>query len=179
VGVKAAGRDDTPRRRPDILGPRARLRPGPDAGGPPLLSRPGSTVAPAAALLVLGAAAPAGAGHSYTELYNPLYVVGVALVVVASFVVVALVVKRAVAAGWPTYDLLRLRVALALARPALGTALRVVSVLGLLLLDATGLFGSRIATWNIAPTLVWVVAWIMIPALQLLIGNVWGVDRHA
>jgi hypothetical protein len=100
-------------------------------------------------------------------------VVGVGLVVAVTFVLIALFVRRATAHGIPTYDLLRVGAARWLAGPAVAGALRVGAVACLGLVAAAALFGSRVETWNIAPTFVWVVAWIAIPALQLLVGDVW------
>jgi hypothetical protein len=122
-------------------------------------------------------AAPAHAGHSLTELYNPFYVVGVTLVVVLSFVVVVLVVQHASRLGsWPTVRVSdgRSDRRAGLARLAMAMV-RAAAVLGLLLVILTGLFGHHIASWNPAPKLVWVVAWIVIPAVQVLVGNVWAV----
>ena len=128
-----------------------------------------------AALLVL--AAPARAGHSITELYNPFYVVGVTLVVVLSFAIVVLVVRHAsTLASWPTLRLTeadsRDRTVVA---PLVVGALRAGAVFGLLLVIVTGLFGHHIPSWNPAPKLLWLVAWILIPAVQILVGNVWAV----
>ncbi len=125
---------------------------------------------------VLAVAAPAHAGHSVTELYNPFYVVGVTLVVVLSFAIVVLVVRHAsTLASWPTLLLSsgEPRARVGVARVAIACA-RCVSVLGLLLVIVAGLFGHHIASWNPAPKLVWVVAWVLIPAAQLLVGNVWA-----
>ena len=126
---------------------------------------------------VVAVAAPAHAGHSLTELYNPFYVVGVTLVVVLSFAIVVLVVRHASSlASWPT---LRLSGGAAHDRAVVASlavgVLRTGAVLGLLLVMVTGLFGHHIASWNPAPKLLWVVAWILVPAVQILVGNVWAV----
>jgi len=123
--------------------------------------------------------APAHASHSITELYNPFYVVGIVLVVFLSFVIVALVVRQASRLqAWPTVRLGVVGVGRAgwLARVAVGV-LRGAGVLGLLLVIGAGLFGHRIDAWNPAPLLVWVVAWVVIPAVQVFVGNVWAVGN--
>ena len=138
----------------------------------------GRTIPAAAGIgAVLALVVPAHAGHSITELYNPFYVVGVTLVVVLSFVMVALVVRHASRVGsWPTFQM---SPGGAEGRPVLlrlGTAVvRAVAVVGLVLVIVSGLFGHHIAAWNPAPRLLWVVAWMLIPAVQILVGNVWAV----
>jgi hypothetical protein len=133
---------------------------------------------PFAGGLVAFALAPrsAWAGHSYTELYNPFYVVGVGLVVIVSFVVVAVFLGRATRAGAARYERLG-RVPAMPAAPARVTRriVRGLAVASFALLVVAGLGGSPIETWNPAPTGIWLAAWVVIPAVQVLAGNVWSV----
>lgn len=124
----------------------------------------------------VAAASPAWAGHSYTELYNPFYEVGVGLVVVVSFLLIATFLRRAARAGWPRYDVLLHVPAVQSTAARLGIRLlRGLGVGAFALFVVAGLIGSRIETWNIAPTGLWLVAWIVLPTLQILVGDVWSV----
>lgn len=128
------------------------------------------------AAAALACPASAAAGHSFTELYNPFYALGVALVVGVSFLLIALFVGRTVRGGGPRRDLLTLPWLARAPWPAVVAAVaRVAAALGLLFVVVAGLFGSRLETWNIAPTAVWLLAWVLIPAVQVLAGDVWSV----
>lgn len=112
--------------------------------------------------------------HTIIELYNPFYLVGAAAVVVLSFVVVSIFVKTPVRlTTGPTYTLLAAP-ALGWSAPLVGLA-KLASALLLGLVVLAGLFGSPIENWNPTPTFVSAVAWFLLPALQLLVGNVWAV----
>jgi hypothetical protein len=127
------------------------------------------------AVAVLAQGGPAEAGHSYTELYNPWYVVGVAFVVAVSFVLIAVAMRSSPATRPPGYVVAWLPPSGSRQLRALGAAGRALAVAGLVLVVIAGLTGSRIETWNIAPALVWVVAWKAIVVLQLLLGDVWAI----
>ena len=127
-------------------------RPGPGVGTGATLS--GILRSPFAGGLVAFALAPrsAWAGHSYTELYNPFYVVGVGLVVIVSFVVVAVFLGRATRAG-------RRATTGSAAAGDTGSAgagrhadRARLAVASFALLVVAGFGGSRIETWNPAPT---------------------------
>lgn len=117
---------------------------------------------------------PASAGHSYTEIYNPLYAIGVGLVVLVSFALAAMFVGRGARAGRPRRDLLVAAPSVAAAARIVGPLARALAVAVSALFVATGLVGSQIETWNIAPTGLWLLAWIALPALQILVGDVWS-----
>jgi hypothetical protein len=98
---------------------------------------------------------------------------GAAIVLVLSFVLLGVLWKRALldrlAAGRPA--------PVWLSRPALSRALRVVLQLvsaGLLaLVFAAALVGDTDPFLNLAPTWIYVIFWLGVPALSVLFGNVW------
>jgi hypothetical protein len=141
------------------------------------VSRAARSAVAAAGIALAAVATPAAAGHSYTELYNPLYVLGVVLVVALSFVLVVMVVRTSASAllGRRELPALLRDTPVGLRLAALGGALaQAMAVLVLALVVVAGLGGSRIETWNIAPALVWVGAWMVMPAVQLVVGDVWA-----
>ena len=137
---------------------------------------PLSAVLAALALLAPQAAFAHGFGEKYDlPLPLSLYVTGAGLAVALSFVIVAVFVRRTPSAtGYPRFNLLRLWPVRALASAPVIHALRVLSVLILLLVILAGTLGVNRSTANIAPVLVWVYWWVGIAFASALIGNVWG-----
>ena len=134
----------------------------------------------AAALLACLAAAPASA-HGFGQRYElplPLsfYLFGTAAVVVFSFVVIGLFVRRArTPAESARIDLLarplgRLFVLLAL-------PLKLIVLAVFLFALYAGLFGSQDPYRNIAPTLVWIIGWVGLAYVSALIGDIWTVTN--
>ena len=123
-----------------------------------------------AAGVVWGVAAPGVAdAHTVVELYNPYYIAGAAVVVVLSFAAVGFFVKRPprppASAELADDD-----------TPAAtgGGAVRgAVAVLTLVLILVAGLAGSQIESWNLAPVFLLAVGWTLLPALQVVAGDVW------
>ncbi|MBI4339610.1 MAG: hypothetical protein HY680_06610, partial [Chloroflexi bacterium] len=129
--------------------------------------------------LVALAAQPAYA-HGFGQKYGLpvplwLYVTGAGAAVTLSFLVIALFAQGSVSLrGYPTYNLLRLRLSRGLAHPwSLGTV-RVVSVLFFLLVVAAGLLGAQDPLQNLAPTVVWVFWWVGLAYASALVGNLWA-----
>jgi len=121
---------------------------------------------------VVAAAAPGVAqAHTVVELYNPYYVAGAVVVVVVSFAILTAFVTRPprapAAAGGPDED----------EAPAGRGSLvaNLFAVLALALLVVAGFAGSPIASWNPAPVVVLAVGWSLLPALQVVAGDVWRV----
>ena len=137
---------------------------------------PLSAVLAALALLAPQAAFAHGFGEKYDlPLPLSLYVTGAGLAVALSFVIVAVFVRRTPSAtGYPRFNLLRLWPVRTLASAPVIHALRVLSVLILLLVILAGTLGVNRSTANIAPVLVWVYWWVGIAFASALIGNVWG-----
>lgn len=124
-----------------------------------------------AGLLALLAASPAEA-HAFAERYELpapvwLFIVGAALTVTVTFVIVGLFARG----GASRYASLRQTL------PALPVwivgAARVIGVFGLVLVFAAGFAGHSSAQRNITPTLVWIVGWVGLTYVAMLIGNVW------
>jgi hypothetical protein len=117
------------------------------------------------AATVLGAV-PARA-HTVVELYNPYYLVGAALAVALSFVMVAFVVRH------PPH----VRVGRTIGHLEVdmrGGASRAIGIAMLAVVVVTGIAGSQIARWNPAPVLVAFLLGGVLPLVQLLTGDVWG-----
>ena len=119
---------------------------------------------------LLTAAAPGVAdAHSVVERYNPYYIAGAVAVVVLSFAAVGFFVKRPPrlpAADAPAADE-------ALPAPAGGAVRGATSVLALALLVVVAGAGSQIESWNLAPVFLLAIAWSVLPALQVIAGDVW------
>jgi hypothetical protein len=101
-----------------------------------------------------------------------LFLYGAGVVLVVSFVGLALLWRRPVLEDYRGGRPLRL-----ISRVLLSQALRVVlgtaSFLLLLLVFATALVGERSELGNLAPTFVYVVFWLGIVLLSVLFGNIW------
>ena len=133
----------------------------------------------------LAAAAFAGTGNAWAHAFGAryelpvpvwLFVVGGALTVTLTFVVLAVFARggaeRYARACWKLQGTLAGRLMCA---PVLSATLRLLGVAGLALVIVTGLFGATDPNRNIAPTLVWIVWWVGFSYLAMLVGNVWPV----
>src|ERR687885_113723 len=117
-----------------------------------------------------------GLGQS-TDLPIPLwlYLFGAAVVVLVSFVQIGLFVGEGhTLRRYPRFNLLRvgpLR-ALLTARPVL-FGLRLLSVALFLLVVLSGLLGRQDASFNFAPTFVWIIWWVGFSFFAAFVGNIW------
>jgi len=112
--------------------------------------------------------------HAFGERYDlpaPLayFVAGAAAVVGLSFVVAVWVARRA----RPLSPSKGFVIALGPLLPALRRACRAASVMLLVLAVVAGLFGTRNPEMNLAPTLVWIIAWVGLSLVVACVGNVW------
>ncbi len=138
----------------------------------------------AAFALIAGLAALAGTGdsayaHAFGERYELpvpvwLFVVGGALTVTVTFVVVALFARG----GAERYaearlDLARTALGRALCHALTRTAAQAIGVFVLALTLLVGFFGAADPLKNPAPTLVWVVWWVGFSYVVMLVGNPW------
>jgi hypothetical protein len=134
---------------------------------------------PLAAGLISLAAWPAYA-HGFgerTELPIPLgfFMIGAAIVVAASFVVLSLFLRSGATHSYWRFDLLRVRVLGVVLTSELflfPIKLLAVSLLGLVV--ATGLVGDQSPTLNFAPTFVWIIWWVGMAFVVALVGNLWA-----
>lgn len=116
----------------------------------------------------------AGWPHAFGERYDlpaPLayFVAGAAAVVGLSFVVAVWVSRKA---PLPSPAEGRV-VALGPLLPALRQACQTASVVLLVLAVVAGLFGTRNPEMNLAPTLVWIIAWVGLSLVIACVGNIW------
>jgi hypothetical protein len=118
------------------------------------------------------AAAHVGGGAFILLLPTHLYVAGGAIVVAASFVLVALVPAR----FFSRLDTLSLRWSVPAFRwrGAISNAASVLSLATVLLLVAAGILGSRDPLANPLPLFVWAVWWIGFTYLHAVFGNLWA-----
>ncbi len=134
---------------------------------------------------LLAAATFAGTGNALAHAFGAryelpvpvwLFVVGGALTVTLTFVVLAVFVRggaeRYARACWKLQGTAPGRL---MGAPALTATLKLLGVAGLALVVVAGLFGATDPNRNIAPTLVWIVWWVGFSYLAMLVGNVWPV----
>ncbi|MBR0784818.1 hypothetical protein [Bradyrhizobium iriomotense] len=119
---------------------------------------------------------PAGA-HGFGQRYDlplplSLYLFGGAAAVVLSFVVVGLFVRRAPPArdvsqidlfGYPLVKVVA----------ALGVPLKLTALVLFAAMLAAGFFGDQNPYRNLAPTLVWIIAWVGLAYVSAFVGNIW------
>ena len=133
------------------------------------------------AIALLCAAAARSEAHGFGQRYDlpiPLgfYVVGAALIVAVSCVMLVLFVRPAPKEQlFPRLDLLAYRPMRFLASPAVIAILRFVAVAALALIVAAGLFGNQSPFRNIAPITVWALWWVGMAYFSALIGDLWRV----
>ena len=118
------------------------------------------------------ASAHVGGGAFILLLPTHLYVAGGAIVVAASFALVALSPPRLFA----RLEVLSLRLSLPACpwRAAVSTAASLVSLAAIALLITAGLLGSRDPLANPLPLFVWTVWWIGFTYLHAVFGNLWA-----
>ena len=135
------------------------------------------TPARIAATLALASIPQVALAHAFGERYELpvpvwLFIVGGALTVTVTFVIVAAFAR----AGAERYANARVPLAgAALANPVTRSALKALGVAALVLAIAAGFFGTKDPNKNIAPTLVWIVWWVGFSYFAMLIGNPWPV----
>ena len=130
--------------------------------------------------LVLGLTLQPAYAHGFGERYDLpvplyLYVTGAGLAVALSFAAIGYFLRgQRGHGGYPTFNLLQLRVGRLLAHPVLLLAVKVTSVSLFLLTVAAGALGSQAPIENLAPTMVWILWWVGIAYVSALLGNVWA-----
>ena len=132
-----------------------------------------AVAAVAAAAVPMAAGAHVGGGALILLLPTRLYVAGGVLVVVASFVLVALVPARLFARLESTG--IRIGVGRLPGGAALAAAPSLLSLAVAIALLAAGRLGSRDPLENPLPLFVWTVWWIGLTYLHAALGNLWAV----
>lgn len=140
----------------------------------------------AAALRALAAAVAAAclatpaAAHGFGQRYDlpiPLsfYLTGAAAAVVVSFVIVGLFVREAPRAHpYPRIDLIATPLGRWIASPSLALALEFLALAGFIITIVAGFRGDQNPYRNIAPTMVWTIAWVGLAYVSAFVGNVWA-----
>ena len=117
--------------------------------------------------------------HGFGQRYDlplplSLYLIGTAVAVVLSFVIVGLFARRTPGArGYPRIDLLAHPLGRRIAW-AIADFLKFLSIGVLVLIVVAGLFGSQNPYQNIAPTLVWIIWWVGLAVFSAFFGNLWA-----
>ncbi len=118
--------------------------------------------------------------HGFGERYElplplALFLSASGLVVLLSFAVMALFLRQgADLRSYPRLDLLQTRFGRTLAAGPVVATLRLVAMFFYLLVIIAGLGGAQRAFKNIAPVMVWAIAWVGFAYAAALIGNVWA-----
>jgi hypothetical protein len=133
------------------------------------------------ATAVLACALPATAfAHGFGQRYDlplplSLYLYGTAAVVAVSFVIVGLFVRHpAPSRDYPRLNLLAHPLGRWIANPGLVQVLRLVALALFVVTVTAGFFGDQNPYRNIAPTMVWIVAWVGLAYVSAFVGDVWA-----
>jgi hypothetical protein len=133
----------------------------------------------AAAVAAACLATPASA-HGFGQRYDlpiPLsfYLVGAAAAVVVSFIIVGLFVREVPRARpYPRLDLMA-PLGRWIASPSLVLAVKLLALAGFIITIVAGFRGDQNPYRNIAPTMVWTIAWVGLAYVSAFIGNLWAV----
>src|SRR5262247_2467355 len=133
----------------------------------------------AAAVAAACLATPAGA-HGFGQRYDlpiPLsfYLTGAAAAVVVSFVIVGLFVREAPRVHpYPRIDLIATPLGRWIASPSLALALEFLALAGFIITILAGFRGDQNPYRNIAPTMVWTIAWVGLAYVSAFVGNLWA-----
>jgi hypothetical protein len=134
----------------------------------------------AAAVAAACLATPASA-HGFGQRYDlpiPLsfYLVGAAAAVVVSFIIVGLFVREVPRARpYPRLDLMAAPLGRWIASPSLVLAVKLLALAGFIITIVAGFRGDQNPYRNIAPTMVWTIAWVGLAYVSAFIGNHWAV----
>jgi len=134
------------------------------------------SVAGAAALLWAAGACAHGFGERY-ELPIPLalYLAAAGLTVLLSFAAMLVFLRSgSELRDYPRADLLGLRLGRLAASAPVAFALRFAGVFTYLAVVVAGLLGEQRALKNIAPVMVWAIAWVGLAYASALLGNLWA-----
>src|SRR5260370_9120559 len=133
----------------------------------------------AAAVAAACLATPASA-HGFGQRYDlpiPLsfYLLGGAAAVVVSFIIVGLFVREMPRARPYTHlDLMATPLGRWIASPSLVLALKLLALAGFIITIVAGFRGNQNPYRNIAPTMVWTIAWVGLAYVSVFVGNSWA-----
>src|SRR5260370_49849 len=99
-----------------------------------------------------------------------------AAAVVVSFLIVGLFVREAPRVhSYPRIDLIAAPLGRWLASPSLALALKSLALAGFIITILAGFRGDQNPYRNIAPTMVWTIAWVGLAYVCAFVGNLWAV----
>lgn len=130
-------------------------------------------------MAVCALASPASA-HGFGQRYDLplplyLYLYGTAAVVVVTFVLVALFVRRAGGTTRrPRLDLLGYAPGKIIAHPGVILLLKLVAAGLFVVTVAAGFIGDQNPYRNIAPTMVWIIVWVGVAYVSAFVGDLWA-----
>ena len=130
-------------------------------------------------MAVCALTAPASA-HGFGQRYDlplplSLYLYGTAAVVVVTFVIVGLFVRRTGEAPYHwQLDLLGHAAGRIIAHPAVILLLKLVAAGLFLVTVMAGFIGDQNPYRNIAPTMVWIIVWVGITYVSAFVGDLWA-----
>jgi hypothetical protein len=133
----------------------------------------------AAAVAAACLATPASA-HGFGQRYDlpiPLsfYLLGAAAAVVVSFIIVGLFVRELPRARpYTGLDLMATALGRWIASPSLVLALKLLALAGFIITIVAGFRGDQNPYRNIAPTMVWTIAWVGLAYVSAFVGNLWA-----
>src|SRR6478672_4163569 len=133
----------------------------------------------AAAVAAACLATPASA-HGFGQRYDlpiPLsfYLLGAAAAVVVSFIIVGLFVREVPRARpYTRLDLMATPLGRWIASPSLVLALKLLALAGFIITIVAGFRGDQNPYRNIAPTMVWTIAWVGLAYVSAFVGNLWA-----
>jgi hypothetical protein len=136
-------------------------------------------IPPAVAMAVCALASPASA-HGFGQRYDLplplyLYLYGTAAVVVVTFVLVALFVRRTGGTTRrPRLDLLGYAPGKIIAHPGVILLLKLVAAGLFVVTVAAGFIGDQSPYRNIAPTMVWIIVWVGVAYVSAFVGDLWA-----
>jgi len=132
-----------------------------------------------AAASLIASLTPAQA-HGFGQRYDlplplSLYVTGVCVAVVVTFLIVGLFVRDVPRSQtYPRLDLTAYGLGQAIALPGVAFALRFCGVAIFIIIILAGFRGQSDPYRNIAPTLVWTILWVGIAYVCAFVGNLWA-----
>src|SRR5262249_39968813 len=146
--------------------------------GPP--RRAAALRALAAAVAAACLATPAAA-HGFGQRYDLPIPLSFYLTGAAAAVVVAVVVFRLFVRGeaprihpYPRIDLIATPLGRWIASPSLALALEFLALAGFIITILAGFRGDQNPYRNIAPTMVWTIAWVGLAYVSAFVGNLWA-----
>ena len=119
-------------------------------------------------------------GHGFGLRYDLplpllLWIIGAALTVLLSFLIVAIAIRSNASVEAPTHlNLLRWQKSYAITRGKTRVIARLFAVAALILIVVAGIIGDQIPTRNLAPTAIWIAWWVGFSYLSAFVGNVWS-----